>query len=64
MRSELGSGSVFTVRLPNLEVPPAHSAPAPPAALSVPEKRMKGRRRASRRGAKPVEPTEPPNPEA
>ena len=59
LQSEPGGGSVFTVRLPLL--PPAADEPDPaePADLSETEQRVKGRRRASRRGAKPV-PAEPP----
>ncbi|HYH81133.1 MAG TPA: ATP-binding protein [Longimicrobium sp.] len=59
MRSKLGRGSVFTVRLPNLEVPPAKSAFGAPRELTGTEQRKKGRRRASRRGVKPAKPPKP-----
>jgi len=58
MESEPGTGSVFTVRLPVLPAPSAALALDVPAEDSYAEKRMKGRRVAPRRGAKPA--AEPP----
>jgi signal transduction histidine kinase len=53
-----GGGSLFTVRLPHLPPPrPARDEPA--AADAQAEHRVKGRRRAHRRGVKPVPPDEP-----
>jgi len=61
MASELGGGSVFTVTLPVLPAAPVSPDLRDPADLSKPEQRVKGRRRTSRRGAKPVDPADPPD---
>ena len=53
LRSEPGGGSVFTVRLPPLPVPSDAPGSAAPAEASPGEQRVKGRRLATRRGAKP-----------
>lgn len=54
MESEPGGGSVFTVRLPVLPAASASPAPALQADDSLSEQRTKGRRRANRRGVRPV----------
>ncbi|MFL5381550.1 MAG: GAF domain-containing sensor histidine kinase [Longimicrobiaceae bacterium] len=60
LESEPGEGSVFTVRLPLLAPPAPPSREDEPAAEPSPaEKRVKGRRRAPRRGAKAAPPAEP-----
>ena len=60
VESEPGRGSVFTVRLPLLAPPARLSCADEPAAEPSPaEKRVKGRRRAPRRGAKAIPPAEP-----
>jgi signal transduction histidine kinase len=60
LRSEPGAGSEFTVRLPLLAPSPRPSCADEPAAeLSPAEQRVKGRRRAPRRGVKAVPAPEP-----
>jgi signal transduction histidine kinase len=60
VESEPGRGSVFTVRLPHLAPPARLSCADEPAAEPSPaEKRVKGRRRAPRRGAKAIPPAGP-----
>ena len=60
LESAAGGGSVFTVRLPLLPAPPEAPHPDEPAAAStLAELRVKGRRLAPRRGAKPVSPDPP-----
>jgi signal transduction histidine kinase len=55
VESELGGGSVFTVRLRLLPLPGAEPrADEPTAEESQAEMRVKGRRKATRRGVKPV----------
>ena len=56
LESEPGAGSVFTVRLPLLAPSPRPSCADEPAALTRAEQRVKGRRRAPRRGAKAIPP--------
>ncbi|HEX2080057.1 MAG TPA: HAMP domain-containing sensor histidine kinase [Longimicrobium sp.] len=59
LRSELGGGSVFTVRLPPLSPPDTAAkteTPPPPAQV---EHRLAGRRGPPRRGATPALPDEP-----
>jgi signal transduction histidine kinase len=60
LESEPGAGSVFTVRLPRLPSTTRPSCADGEAVEPSPaEQRVKGRRRAPRRGAKPVPPAEP-----
>jgi signal transduction histidine kinase len=54
MESEPGAGCVFTVRLPVLAAASATPAADAPALDSLNEQRVKGRRRAPRRGVKPI----------
>jgi signal transduction histidine kinase len=60
LESEPGRGSVFIVRLPLLAPSARPSCADEPAAEPSPaEKRVRGRRRAPRRGAKAIPPAEP-----
>jgi signal transduction histidine kinase len=54
LQSEPGSGCVFTVRLPVLPIPSGAPAADAPVDDSSAEQRVKGRRIAPRRGAKPL----------